>query len=65
MQLLPVARSPELVESSSYEVTEQVFKGLSSGIEACLDGVTVADMCKQAEAMGIARRPPPAYVYAI
>lgn len=65
IQLLPVARSPELVESSSYEVTEQVFKGISSGIEACLDGVTIADMCKQAEAMGITRRPPPAYVYAI
>jgi len=30
-----------------------------------LDSVTVADMCKQAEAMGIARQPPPAYVYAI
>jgi len=64
-QLLPVARSPELVQSSSYEVTEQVFKGVSSGIEQCLDSVTVADMCKQAEAMGIARQPPPAYVYAI
>jgi len=65
VQLLPTARSPELVASSSYGVTEQVFKGLSSGIEACLDAVTVADMCTQAEAMGIARRPPPAYVYAI
>jgi Rrf2 family protein len=65
IQLLPVARSPELVQSSSYEVTEQVFKGVSSGIEHCLDSVTVADMCKQAEAMGIARQPPPAYVYAI
>jgi Rrf2 family protein len=65
IQLMPVARSPELVVSSSYEVTQQVFKGVSSGIEACLDSVTVADMCKQAEAMGIARQPPPAYVYAI
>ncbi|HKP60085.1 MAG TPA: Rrf2 family transcriptional regulator [Polyangiales bacterium] len=65
VQLLPVARSPELVASSSYEVTEQVFKGLSSNVEACLDAVTIADMCKHAEAMGITRRPPPAYVYAI
>jgi hypothetical protein len=30
-----------------------------------LDAVTVADMCQRAEALGIARRPPPAYVYAI
>jgi Rrf2 family protein len=65
VQLLPVARSPELVASSSYGVTEQVFRGLSSNVEACLDSVTIADMCKQAEAMGITRRPPPAYVYAI
>jgi Rrf2 family protein len=63
--LMPVARSAELIASSSYEVTEQVFKGLSTSIEACLDAVTVADMCQQAEALGIARRPPPAYVYAI
>jgi Rrf2 family protein len=65
VQLMPVARSAELVASSSYEVAEQVFLGLSAGIEGCLDAVTVADMCKKAEAMGIARRPPPAYVYAI
>lgn len=65
IQLMPIARSPELVQSSSYEVTAHVFKGVSSGIEACLDSVTVADMCKQAEAKGIARQPPPAYVYAI
>jgi Rrf2 family protein len=65
VQLLPAARSPELVASSSYEVAEQVFAGLSSSIEACLDAVTIADMCQRAEALGIARRPPPAYVYAI
>jgi Rrf2 family iron-sulfur cluster assembly transcriptional regulator len=58
-------KSETAVESSSFEVAEAVFKGLSSNIEACLDSVTVADMCRQAEALGIARRPPPAYVYAI
>ena len=65
VHLLPTARSSELVEGPSYQVAEQTFKGLSSNIEACLDAVTIADMCKDAEAMGIARRSPPAYVYAI
>jgi Rrf2 family iron-sulfur cluster assembly transcriptional regulator len=65
LQLLPAARSPELLESSSYRIAEQAFKGVSSSIEACLDAVTIADMCQRAEAMGIARRAAPAYVYAI
>jgi Rrf2 family iron-sulfur cluster assembly transcriptional regulator len=66
VRLLGAQRKGEAtVDSSSYEVAQEVFKGLSSRIEGCLDAVTVADMCKQAEAMGIARRPPPAYVYAI
>ena len=65
VHLLPAARSAELIDGSSYRVAEQTFKGLSSSIEACLDGVTIADMCRNAEAMGIARRPLPAYVYAI
>ena len=65
VQLLPLGRHREPSPSSSYEVAQDVFKGLSSGIEACLDAVTVADMCQRAEALGIARRPPPAYVYAI
>jgi Rrf2 family protein len=65
LQLLPAARSAELIEGSSYRVAEQTFKSLSTDIEACLDAVTIADMCQKADAMGIARRPPPAYVYAI
>jgi Rrf2 family protein len=65
VQLLPTGRHKEPTESSSHAVAQDIFKGLSSGIEACLDAVTVADMCTKAEALGIARRPPPAYVYAI
>jgi Rrf2 family protein len=65
VQLLPAARSPELFESSSHRVAEETFKGVSSSIEACLDVVTIGEMCRKAEAMGIARRPAPAYVYAI
>jgi len=65
LELLPAARSAELVESSSHRVAEETFKALSSSIEACLDAVTIGEMCRKAEAMGIARRPAPAYVYAI
>jgi Rrf2 family protein len=65
MHLLPAARSAELLDSSSYRVASETFKALSSSIEACLDAVTIGDMCRRADAMGIARRPAPAYVYAI
>jgi Rrf2 family iron-sulfur cluster assembly transcriptional regulator len=65
VHLLPTVRSHELVEGPSYRVAEQTLQGMSSSIEACLDAVTIADMCRNAEAMGIARRPAPAYVYAI
>ncbi len=65
VHLWPSGRSREPAESSSYAVAQEVFKKLSSGVEACLDAVTVADMCREADARGIARRPPPAYVYAI
>jgi DNA-binding IscR family transcriptional regulator len=65
LHLLPAARSAELLDSSSYRVAGEAFKALSSNIEACLDAVTIGDMCRRAEAMGIARRPAPAYVYAI
>jgi Rrf2 family transcriptional regulator, iron-sulfur cluster assembly transcription factor len=65
VHVLPSARDAALGEASSYRVTEKTLKGVSSSIEASLDAVTIATMCEQAEAMGIARRPPPAYVYAI
>ncbi len=65
VQLLAPGRNREPSEASSYLVAQEVFKGLSSGIEACLDAVTMADMCARAESMGLTRRPPPAYVYAI
>ena len=57
------ANEPE--SSSSYRVAADVFKGLSSSIEGCLDAVTVADMCDRADALGLARRRAPAHVYAI
>ncbi len=66
VHLLPSGRNREHAEeSSSYQVAQDVFKGLSSNIEGCLDAVTMADMCHRADALGLQRRPPPAYVYAI
>jgi hypothetical protein len=63
--LLPPARGAELSETPSYRVAEVALGGVSASIEACLDAVTIADMCLQAESMGILRKSPPAYVYAI
>jgi Rrf2 family iron-sulfur cluster assembly transcriptional regulator len=65
VRLLPLARAPELGATASYRVAEETMKGVSSAIEACLDAVTIADMCKQADALGILRSAQPAYVYAI
>lgn len=65
VHLLPSGRNRDPEASTSFTVAEDVFKGLSSGIEGCLDAVTVADMCDRAEALGLTRRPPPALVYAI
>jgi Rrf2 family transcriptional regulator, iron-sulfur cluster assembly transcription factor len=36
--------------------TEAVFRDLSARVEACFDGVTIADVCSRAEALGM-RRP--------
>jgi len=65
VHIMPPARDAALADASSYRVAERTFSAVSSSIEANLDGVTIAGMCAQAEAMGVVRRPPPAYVYAI
>lgn len=69
MQLLAGgARSREQVEvesTTSYQVAREVFHGVSTRIDACLDAVTVAEMCDRADALGLARRRAPAHVYAI
>jgi Rrf2 family protein len=65
VRVLPAARDGALAATSSYRVTEETLNAVSSRIESNLDGVTLADMCLQAEQMGIARRATPAYVYAI
>jgi Rrf2 family protein len=65
VRVLPAARDAALEQASSYRVAVETLGAVSSSIEAHLDAVTIATMCEQAEAMGIERRPPPAYVYAI
>lgn len=37
-------------------VAESVFRDLSARVEACFDGMTIADMCTRAEEIGL-RRP--------
>ncbi len=64
-RIMPTVRDEELTSTSSYRVAEDTLNQVSAGIEASLNAVTIADMCSRAEAMGITRRPPPAYVYAI
>jgi Rrf2 family protein len=46
-------------------VTEAVFRDLSSRVEACLDEVTIADICSRAEGMGLRRPGLQRYTYVI
>jgi len=48
-----------------HRVTEAVFKDLSSRVEACFDGVTIADICARAEQLGVPRPSAQRYVYVI
>jgi len=46
-------------------VSEVVFRELSQRIEGCFDGVTIADMCRRGEELGLRRKPRERYVYVI
>lgn len=46
-------------------VTDAVFRDLSQRIEACFDGVTIADICGRADELGIHRPRGQRYVYVI
>jgi Rrf2 family protein len=50
---------------SSNDVLRDALSALSQRIEACLDEVTVADLCARAERLGVARTASARYVYAI
>jgi Rrf2 family protein len=51
--------------SDTRRVTETVFRDLSSRVEACFDGVTIADVCARAEELGLRRPGSHRYVYVI
>jgi DNA-binding IscR family transcriptional regulator len=40
----------------AHKVMENVFKDLSSRVEACFDSVTIADICARAENLGLRPR---------
>ena len=47
------------------EVTEAAFRALSRRIETCFDEVTIADICRQGEELGMVPRSPVRHVYVI
>ena len=51
--------------ASSQRVVRDVFRDVSSTLEASLDAVSIADLCARAEGLGVARGAPARYVYAI
>lgn len=57
-------RSPR-VHGSVRDVTETMFNELSSRIEACLDDVSIQDMCDRAEKAGLRKPGAPRYQYVI
>ena len=50
---------------SSTEVLRDVLAELSLRLEACLDELTIAELCARAERLGLARTAASRYVYAI
>lgn len=55
----------ERAEGGVVEVTEAIFRDLSRRVEACFDAVTLADICAQAERMGLPRAQTESYSYVI
>lgn len=47
------------------QVTETIFRDLSTRVEACFDGVTIADICDRAQELGLRRPGNQRYVYVI
>ena len=51
-------------DSPGKDVTDAVFRELSGRIEACFDGITIADMCQRGDELGL-RKPHDSYSYVI
>lgn len=49
----------------SLSVTSRALRDLEHAVEACLDDVTIEDLCERAEAQGIRRSGSHRYVYSI
>jgi Rrf2 family protein len=47
------------------DVTDAVFRELSRRIEGCFDDVTIADMCRRGEALGLRKRTRDRHAYVI
>jgi Rrf2 family protein len=63
----PIALGPGEAQAraTSYELLVDTLGTLSRQMEACLDAVSIADLCERAEREGLARVPTARYVYAI
>jgi Rrf2 family protein len=51
--------------ATTQTVTEEIFAELATKVEACLDSVTLQDLCERAERQGVPRKVRHAYSYAI
>lgn len=61
----PTQQRPSRVHGSVRDVTETMFNELSSRIEACLDDVSIQDMCDRAEKAGLRKPGAQRYHYVI
>jgi Rrf2 family protein len=61
----PRVRRLDAASSEGQRVTDAVFEELSERIAACLNGVSLADVCKKADQLGIRRPGAEGYMYFI
>jgi len=52
-------------DATGRAVTSRAFRDLEADMEACLDAVSIEDLCERGEAEGIHRKPTHRYVYSI
>lgn len=52
-------------DATGRAVTSRAFRELEADMEACLDAVSIEDLCERGEAEGIHRKPTHRYVYSI
>jgi Rrf2 family protein len=60
-----VGREGEAKRADSKDVADAVFRELSRRIEGCFDDVTIADMCRRGEEVGLRRTRERSNVYVI